>query len=284
MKESDGHEEHTREQAKQHLKKELHSLRQQHDAELQKKAQEWKKALERPISPKRTQRSPSGNTWLSHENPGKRATEDDEVIEVMPSTSIYSIRPNSASNLSTGSSVIEDVIKEEEEEDLEDEDDYDGDKAYVSTTEVADIRGNNDSSGNQVDSQELHEKLIKAATENDVDGMLLLLEMHADEIDINYRENVDEQTPLICAVKSGHSEVVEILLQNENIDPNAHNKYGNHALSLATYFNHIECVRLLLQHPRIDINNKHAEGDTALSLAKTKGHSEIIELFEALCS
>ena len=158
--------------------------------------------------------SPSGNTWLSHENPGKRATEDDEVIEVMPSTSIYSIRPNSASNLSTGSSVIEDVIKEEEEEDLEDEDDYDGDKAYVSTTEVADIRGNNDSSGNQVDSQELHEKLIKAATENDVDGMLLLLEMHADEIDINYRENVDEQTPLICAVKSGHSEVVEILLQN----------------------------------------------------------------------
>ena len=69
---------------------------------------------------------------MSHENPGKRATEDDEVIEVMPSTSIYSIRPNSASNLSTGSSVIEDVIKEEEEEDLEDEDDYDGDKAYVS--------------------------------------------------------------------------------------------------------------------------------------------------------
>ena len=113
---------------------------------------------------------------------------------------------------------------------------------------------------------------------------VLRIEMHADEIDINYRENVDEQTHLICAVKSGHSEVVEILLQNENIDPNAHNKYGNHALSLATYFNHIECVRLLLQHPRIDIDNKHAEGDTALSLAKTKGHSEIIELFEALCS
>ena len=55
---------------------------------------------------------------------GKRAAADDEVIEVMPSTSIYNIRPNSASNLSTGSSVIEDVIKEEEEEDLDDEDDY----------------------------------------------------------------------------------------------------------------------------------------------------------------
>ena len=81
LKESDGHEEHTKEQAQQHLKKELHSLRQQHDAELQKKAEEWKKALERPISPKRTQRSPSGNTWLSHENQSKRATEDDEVIE-----------------------------------------------------------------------------------------------------------------------------------------------------------------------------------------------------------
>ena len=154
----------------------------------------------------------------------------------------------------------------------------------ASTTEAADIRDSNDQSGSHVDSQELHERLIKSATDNDADSMLLLLEMHADEIDINYRENVDEQTPLICAVKSGHSEVVEILLQNENIDPNAHNKYGNHALSLATYFNHIECVRLLLQHPRIDINNKHAEGDTALSLAKTKGHSEIIELFEALCS
>ena len=86
--------------------------------------------------------------------------------------------------------------------------------------------------------------------------MLLLLEMHGDEIDINYRENVHEQTPLICAVKGGHSEVVEILLQHENIDPNAHNKYGNHALSLATYFNHVECVRLLLQHPRIDIDKR----------------------------
>ena len=63
-----------------------------------------------------------------------------KLLKVMPSTSIYSIRPNSASNLSTGSSVIEDVIKEEEEEDLDDEDDYDGDKAYMSMSEAADIR------------------------------------------------------------------------------------------------------------------------------------------------
>ena len=49
---------------------------------------------------------------------------NNDVIEVV--SSYNNIRPNSASNLSTGSSVIDDVIKEEEEEDLEDEDEYGG--------------------------------------------------------------------------------------------------------------------------------------------------------------
>ena len=55
----------------------------------------------------------------------------------------------------------------------------------ASTTEAADIRDSNDQSGSHVDSQELHERLIKSATDNDADSMLLLLKMHGDEIDIN---------------------------------------------------------------------------------------------------
>ena len=76
-----------------------------------------------------------------------------------------------------------------------------------------------------------------------------------------------------------HVSILKILLEQEKIDPNACNKYGNHALSIATYFNHVECVGLLLEHPRIDINQPHAEGDTALSIAKTKEYNDILELF-----
>jgi len=114
------------EQAKVHLKNELNNLRQQHDDELHRKAEEWKKALERPISPKRKQRA-SGNTWIANNDSVEQIMldkNDNDVIEVV--SSYNNIRPNSASNLSTGSSVIDDVIKEEEEEDLEDEDEYGG--------------------------------------------------------------------------------------------------------------------------------------------------------------
>ena len=192
--------------------------------------------------------------------------------------------------MSTGSSVIDDVIKEEEEEDLEDEEDYETEEMNYGIND--NINTNNNTNNNHMEQQqdsqedlgndnveELNKELLEAATNNAVDGVRMLLAKHKDKLNVNYRSEKDEQTPLISAAKNGHVSILKILLEQEKIDPNACNKYGNHPLSIATYFNHVECVGLLLEHPRIDINQPHAEGDTALSIAKTKEYNDILELF-----
>lgn len=92
--------------------------------------------------------------------------------------------------------------------------------------------------------------------------------------DIN-KKSVVGDTPLICASKLNHIEIVEMLLSAPEIDVNATNEQGNTALSEAAAEGNMDAVKLLLKTPGIDIN----KGSTPpINGAAFRDRTEILKL------
>jgi ankyrin repeat protein len=72
-------------------------------------------------------------------------------------------------------------------------------------------------------------------------------------------------TPLLAAVRGGHTEIVRLLLPFSDI--NQIGTDGLTALHIAVILGHSEITQMLLSDNRIDVNQQNADGKTALHLA-----------------
>ncbi|XP_016322437.1 ankyrin repeat and SAM domain-containing protein 1A-like [Sinocyclocheilus anshuiensis] len=95
---------------------------------------------------------------------------------------------------------------------------------------------------------------------------------------INAKNN-DNETPLHCAAQYGHTQVVQLLLE-ELTDPTMRNNKFETPLDLAALYGRLEVVKLLLSaHPNLLSSNtkKH----TPLHLASRNGHLAVVEVLLA---
>jgi len=87
-------------------------------------------------------------------------------------------------------------------------------------------------------------------------------------------------TPLFWAVENGHEGIVKLLLEREDVNPShVDTYYGRTPLSWAAESGHEGIVKMLLEPE--DVNPNHADtcyGRTLLSLAAEKGHEEVVRL------
>ena len=98
--------------------------------------------------------------------------------------------------------------------------------------------------------------LAWAALRGQEEVVKLLLEQK--DINPNEAGTGDGQTPLLWAAESGHEGVVKILLEREDVNPNlADTEYGRTALSWAAEERHEEIVKMLLE--REDVNPNLAD-------------------------
>lgn len=116
--------------------------------------------------------------------------------------------------------------------------------------------------------------LISAASSNNIPIMQFLL---ANGCNINHTNDVG-QTALIEAASNGHTEVVQMLLEKEEIDINLVDTKGRSPLHCAAKNGHTEIVQTLLKMDRIDINLVDSYGTSALILAAKIGHSQVVQM------
>ena len=83
-------------------------------------------------------------------------------------------------------------------------------------------------------------------------------------------------TSLFTALRNGHPEVVEFLLEH-GIDPNIQNNNGDTLLQLAAANNYLRLVKLLLEHGA-DPNIQNNYGRTPLHVAAFNGRREVVKL------
>ena len=136
-------------------------------------------------------------------------------------------------------------------------------------------------------------------------------------VDWNKRDEW-RQTPLYLALRLGHSDIVDIIVQQPNIDYNVKTRDGETLGHAAVLGGDVKCVetltaqerfnnwgntadrhrnipitmalkklnmketifKLLLKCPRVDVNVEEENGDNLYNIATKTGRSDIIELFE----
>ena len=121
------------------------------------------------------------------------------------------------------------------------------------------------------------QELIKAAKNGQKEQVEA--ELKRDDIWINAPESSKgRKTALHWAASRGDTEIMKLLLEQEGIDVNVINKWGNTALHEATWNGRTEIVKLLLEQEGIDVNAVNGSGDTALYKAAGGGHKEVVKL------
>ena len=116
--------------------------------------------------------------------------------------------------------------------------------------------------------------LCIAVQEGQVVVVKLLLDAPTIRIDTR---KTGGATPLIIAAAYGFSRIVEQLIKrganvNLMLDP------GSTALGIAARSGHVEVVRVLLQAPAIEVNHTTKSVTTALAFACEKGHQDVVTL------
>ena len=120
--------------------------------------------------------------------------------------------------------------------------------------------------------------LTWAATKGHEDVIKVLLER--EDINPDQQDPADGRTPLSLAAENGREGVVKLLLERGDVNPDhVDTDYGQTPLSWAAEKGHSEIVKILLE--RGDVNPDHADtglDQTPLSWAAEKGHSEIVKI------
>ena len=112
--------------------------------------------------------------------------------------------------------------------------------------------------------------------QNEVVGVLLeRLDVNPNKADTKYG-----RTPLSWAAGIGHEEVVKALLGREDLNPNqADTKYGRTPLSQAAGNGHAGVVKILLQQEDINPDQTDTEfNQTPLWWAASNGHEEVVRI------
>ncbi|KXG50314.1 uncharacterized protein PGRI_062810 [Penicillium griseofulvum] len=121
--------------------------------------------------------------------------------------------------------------------------------------------------------------LLCLAAENGNDGVVKLFLASDESVDPN-EEDLNQETPLLCAAKWGHEAVVKQLLLTGRVDVNF-NRRGFTPLSYAAWNGHEAVVNLLLDADGINLDFAHPDGRTAIHLAAEGGHESVVKLLIA---
>ena len=97
-------------------------------------------------------------------------------------------------------------------------------------------------------------------------------------LNINWQDSEYSRTPLDCACRYGHFEIVKLLLNDNRIDINQAKNDGATPFYIACQEGHVEIVKLLLNDKSVDINKVTNEGTTPFYIACCKGHIEVVKL------
>jgi ankyrin repeat protein len=123
------------------------------------------------------------------------------------------------------------------------------------------------------------ESLYLAAGDGDKDIVELLLQRPDTEPNAHYGKRYT--TPLHEAISGGHLKVVEALLLHSQVDVNSVDNNGWSALMHATNRGYSNIVNALLQRFDTNINQLNHMGWTPLTEAVDEGHTEIVRMLLA---
>ena len=112
--------------------------------------------------------------------------------------------------------------------------------------------------------------------QEEVVGVLL----EQEDIDPNKADTEDGRTPLTLAAENGHQGIVKMLLGRQDINPNATDtRYGRTPLSWAARCKREQVVRMLLEQEDVNPNTADTQGGGApLTLAAENGHEGLVEM------
>ncbi|PUU72813.1 hypothetical protein B9Z19DRAFT_1069483 [Tuber borchii] len=102
--------------------------------------------------------------------------------------------------------------------------------------------------------------------------------LERSDVDPNTANATYGQTPLSLAAKNGHGGAVGILLERNDINPNKADKWGQTPLLLATENGHEGIVGMLLERSDISANKVDEWSRAPLSLAAGSGHEGIVKM------
>jgi ankyrin repeat domain-containing protein 50 len=95
-------------------------------------------------------------------------------------------------------------------------------------------------------------------------------------LDLRLQLGIKLSESLYLAARDGDKDIVELLLQRPDIEPNAHyGRYNTTPLHEAISGGHLKVVEVLLLHPQIDVNSVDEDGRSALIYVAKEGHSDI---------
>ncbi|KAJ5556597.1 hypothetical protein N7494_000512 [Penicillium frequentans] len=123
--------------------------------------------------------------------------------------------------------------------------------------------------------EDIAEMLLRARPTIAADALRFLLELGADSNALN----PECETPLMRAVRFGHLNVIKMLLEQENVDLYAKDRYEYTALHIATVYHYLGVLNLLLFSERLDVNCPDRYGNSAFWLSVELGRDSINERF-----
>jgi ankyrin repeat protein len=123
---------------------------------------------------------------------------------------------------------------------------------------------------------EVYKLLLSEIRKQDSDINIIKDILDYSRIDINNEDQL--LIPLIEAVSKNKYEIVEVLLEQPNINPNVSDLIGCTGLIIAVRRKNLQIVKLLLQHPKTDPNQQDINGCSPLMDAITIDDEEIVKV------
>ncbi|RFU26745.1 hypothetical protein B7463_g9592, partial [Scytalidium lignicola] len=108
------------------------------------------------------------------------------------------------------------------------------------------------------------------------DVINLLLEKN--NVDPDLKDSQYDRTPLSWAAESGYEVIVKLLLETDKVDVSSKDKYGQTPLLWAAKKGHEAIVKLLLKTGKVDVDLKNKFDRTPLSWAAEGGHEAVVKL------
>ena len=122
--------------------------------------------------------------------------------------------------------------------------------------------------------------LLVASVAGDSNLVQLLLEK-GDAATLLATDDMEGNSPLLCACLGGHAAVVSALLNckaaMDSDLPSRPNHQGTTPLMAAAWRGHLDLVKQVMKQDGVSLTSKDVSGRTAKDLAKEWGHKHVIE-------
>ena len=94
---------------------------------------------------------------------------------------------------------------------------------------------------------------------------------------------IEGLTPLMVAIRRGHTDIVKLLLEHPEIKVNLRDNNGKTALMHAAISGSYEMVSLLLEREDVEVDIQDKNGETALIHARRGRNRNLIRVIRSKC-